>query len=65
MMEKKEKAGPNKGEERRKLIGIFLIMLILIFYVITLLNKLYNREGEGDKKQERVEQLIEEIQDGL
>lgn len=55
----------DKGAERRKLIGIGLIMLILIIYVVMLLNKVYTKQRDENRKQERVEQIIQKIEDEL
>ncbi len=60
MMDENDIEKVDKKAEQRKLVGIGLICLILILYVISLFTKIYNRESD---KQERVEQIINKLQD--
>lgn len=59
-----EKEKTDIKQERRKLIGIILIMLILITYVVMLLGKLSEQQIENEK-QERVEKILDKLEHEL
>lgn len=60
---KEENAPLNSKEERRKIVGIMLIMFILILYVVSLISKIYKKQDGDNIKKERVEQILNQLED--